>query len=139
MKTSMGGCVLALMVAGVSWAALVGEVFAQVGEGSSAGVPSLGMGGSGTASDSAKGTDSMRRDPHSGTLITPHSGERLGGPGIAEQPAGIGEKGSGQTQTTRERSGGQQGSGSPQFQGKAEQALKDLQSRESSSEAASPY
>jgi hypothetical protein len=137
MKMSMGG-VLALMVAGMSWAALAGNVLTQAGEGSGAGVSGIGAGGSGATTDSAKGTDNMRRDPHSGTIITPDPGERLGGPGIAEQPAGIGEKGSGQTQTTRERSGGQQGSGVPQFEGKTEQALKELQSRESGSSSEAP-
>jgi hypothetical protein len=43
---------------------------------------------------------------------------------MAEQSAGIGEKGGGQTQTTMERSAGQEGSGSPQFEGKTKQALK---------------
>jgi hypothetical protein len=67
-------------------------------------------------------------------MITPNTSERLDSPGMAEQPAGIGEKGSGQTQTTRERSGGQEGSGSPPFEGRTKQALEELQSHESSSE-----
>jgi uncharacterized phage infection (PIP) family protein YhgE len=138
MKMSMGR-VLTLIVAGVFWAAVAVPVLAQGGEGLGAGVPGISAGVSGAATDSAKATDNMRRDPHSGTMITPNTSERHGNPGIAQQPAGIGEKGSGQTQTTRERSGGQEGSGSPQFEGKTEQALKELQSRESSSETPQQY
>jgi hypothetical protein len=55
----------------------------------------------------------------------------------SEQPAGIGEKGSGQTRSTTERSGGPQASASESLsksaeehgEGKTEKAMKDLQSQ----------
>ncbi len=55
----------------------------------------------------------------------------------SDQPAGIGEKGSGQTRSTQERSGGQQPSASESMspsaskhgEGKTEKAMKDLQSQ----------
>ena len=55
----------------------------------------------------------------------------------SEQPSGIGEKGSGQTRSTQERSGGQQPSASESMsksaekhgEGKTEKAMKDLQSQ----------
>jgi hypothetical protein len=56
--------VLTLMIAGVSWAALAGNVLAQTGDGSGSGVPGLRAEGSGAATDAAKGTDHLR-----GTLI----------------------------------------------------------------------
>jgi hypothetical protein len=79
------------------------------------------------ASDFDKRTEAGRLDPHSGTTVPDSSSEsnRL------SQPPGIGEKGSGQTQSTIERSGGQQSRGTQQeAEGKTRQAMKELQSRE---------
>jgi len=95
----------ALFFAAVGCAALSGDAFAQAGTGPGSGVPGLGGSDSGSAGTSGK------RDPHSGTVITPSQGQSSGG--FAEQPSGIGERGSGQTKSTLERSGGQQSKDAP--------------------------
>ena len=59
--------------------------------------------GPGSATDSSN----ARRDPHTGTIIIPSSDPSLGAMGVPQQPAGIGERGSGQTQRTIDRSAGQ--------------------------------
>ena len=104
MKTMMYGA-LAVFVAGVGCAAMSGDAFAQAGTGPGSGVPGLGGTDSGSAGTSGK------KDPHSGTVVTPGQGQSSGG--FAEQPAGIGEQGSGQTKSTLERSGGPQSKNSP--------------------------
>ncbi len=89
---------------------------------------------SGKSSDFDKKTEMGRHDPHSGTVI-PDSNQSASN--ALEQPAGIGEQGSGQTQTTTERSGGPQPSASESLQqssgqhgqGKTEKAAKDLHSQ----------
>ena len=103
MRRSMYG--VAFFVAAVGCAAMSGNAFAQAGTGPGSGVPGLGGTDSGSAGTSGK------RDPHSGTVVPPSQGQSSGG--FAEQPAGIGEKGSGQTKSTLERSGGQQSKNSP--------------------------
>jgi hypothetical protein len=88
---------------------------------------------SGKSSDFDKKSPTGRVDPHSGTVI-PDSPSSQSHP---EQPSGIGEKGSGQTQTTMERSGGPQPSASESMskaakehgEGKTERAAKDLKSQ----------
>ena len=88
---------------------------------------------SGKSSDFDKKAPTGRVDPHSGTVI-PDSPSSQSHP---EQPSGIGEKGSGQTQTTMERSGGSQPSASESMsnasnehgEGKTERAAKDLKSQ----------
>jgi hypothetical protein len=91
---------------------------------------------SGRSSDFDKKTPTGRVDPHSGTVI-PDSPSSQSHP---EQPSGIGEKGSGQTQTTMERSGGPQPGASQSMskaakehgEGKTERAAKDLKSQKPS-------
>ena len=88
---------------------------------------------SGKSSDFDKKAPTGRVDPHSGTVI-PDSSSSQSHP---EQPSGIGERGSGQTRTTMERSGGPQPSASESMskaakehgEGKTEQAAKDLKSQ----------
>jgi len=103
----------AFMVAGVAFVAMAGDAFSQAGTGAGSGVPGLGGSGSGSAIDADKGTGTgTRRDPHSGTVV-PDAGQSRGSQAIAEVPPGLGEKGTGQTQSTMERSGGE-GSGGDQ-------------------------
>jgi hypothetical protein len=93
---------------------------------------------SGKSSDFDKKAPTGRVDPHSGTVIpdSPPSQSQS----HPEQPSGIGEKGSGQTQTTMERSGGPQPSASESMskaakehgEGKTERAAKDLKSQKPS-------
>ncbi len=89
--------------------------------------------------DPHKGTESgAKRDPHSGTIV-PDSGHSQSSQGIAEVPPGLGEKGTGQTQSTTERSGGHKSgqaesmakSSAETGQGKTENAMKQ-QSKEKS-------
>ncbi len=76
------------------------------------------------SSPEAAAQSNMKRDPHSGTMVPESSrapegqGESAAqdpGPGVsrmrdmAQVPAGIGERGTGQTQSTLERSGGGSG------------------------------
>lgn len=102
--------VLVMLVAGASVVALAGDALPQAGTGPGSGVPGLGGSdsGSGSAIDANKGTDAGTREPHSGTMV-PEPGQSRGSQGIAEVPPGIGEKGTGQIQSTMERSGGEQG------------------------------
>ena len=72
---------LVLNVAGTFVLAATGDVLAQVGAGATPGTPSMETGKSGSGSQSM---------------------------GMAQVPAGIGERGTGQTQSTLERSGGEQ-------------------------------
>jgi hypothetical protein len=120
------------MIAAAACVTLGGEAFAQGG--TTAQSPGMGSARSGSALDSEAGGEAaagMRRDPHSGTMspdasqgrgnkegISPGAGqtertaersdEDRNSPfqGMAQVPAGIGERGTGQTQSTLERSGG---------------------------------
>jgi hypothetical protein len=121
---------VALVVAGVACAGLAGSALAQDGTlRQSESGESVGSARSGSAIGSApgaSGSTGMRRDPHSGTMVP--NPERPGGEagadqpdsatkrseggqqsrsfqGMAQVPAGIGERGTGQTQSTLERSG----------------------------------
>lgn len=126
MRTSLVGA-LALVAAGLSWSAVVGDALAQ-------GATAPQSPGMGSASDSGptpeEGMD-MRHDPQSGTMVPdpgksapvqegqPQEGQpdgpRAGSSeraesrsrmqGMAQVPAGIGERGTGQTQSSLERSG----------------------------------
>jgi len=109
-KSTFGAFVL--MFAGASFVAPAGEALAQGGTTPQS--PSMSGARSGSAIDSDQGTGA-RRDPHSGTMV-PDPGQSRSFEGMAQVPAGIGERGTGQTQSTLERSGGGQSRSS---QGKA--------------------
>ena len=128
----------AFVLAGLTLCFMSGEALAQAGTGPGSGVPGLG-GSQPGAVDANKGTETGTiRDPHSGTNV-PGPGHSQSSQGIAEQPSGLGEQGSGQTQTTTERSGGQRSgqaeksakSSAESGKGKTEQAMKK-QSQEQS-------
>jgi hypothetical protein len=93
--------VLALMIAGVSLAVADGSAWAQGGTATQS--ESMGSSRSGSAIDPDKGA-STSPDAH-----TKKSFDQ----GFTGQPPGLGEQGSGQSQSTMERSGGQQGQQSP--------------------------
>jgi hypothetical protein len=120
------------LIAGGAILALSGNVRADEGGKSPITSPA------GKSSDFDKKAPTGRVDPHSGTII-PDSPLSLS-QSHPEQPSGIGEKGSGQTQTTMERSGGPQPSASESMskaakehgEGKTERAAKDLKSQKPS-------
>ncbi len=88
--------VLATLVAGASVVAVAGDALPQAATGPGSGIPGLGGADSGSRSaiDANKGAE---------------VGQSRGSERIAEVPPGIGEKGTGQNQSTMERSGGEQG------------------------------
>lgn len=138
MNKSRFGAV-ALIVGGVCFAVMTGNALAQAGTGPGSGVPGLGGSSSGSAMDPHKDTESRtKREPHSRTIV-PDSGHSQSSQGIAEVPPGLGEKGTGQTQSTTERSGGHKSghaesmakSSAETGQGKTENAMKQ-QSKEKS-------
>ena len=117
--------------------------------------PALGTGKSGTGKETDAGRGTMGKksefgsdqptsgdfspNPSSATTTDPIPTDKTRG---SEQPAGIGEKGSGQTRSTTERSGGPQPSASESMsksksaskleEGKTERAAKELQSKQPS-------
>ena len=95
--------VLATLVAGASVVAVAGDALPQAGTGPGSAIPGLGGSdsSSGPAIDANKGAEA-------GTRV-PEPGQSRGSERIAEVPPGIGEKGTGQNQSTMERSGGEQG------------------------------
>ena len=95
--------VLATLVAGASVVAVAGDALPQAGTGPGAAIPGLGGSdsSSGPAIDANKGAEA-------GTRV-PEPGQSRGSERIAEVPPGMGEKGTGQNQSTMERSGGEQG------------------------------
>ena len=128
-------------------------VLVQGGTGAGSGSQGLGTGKSGTGKETDAGRGTMGKKSQFGA-DQPTSGDFSPNPSDAtrsgskpedvdktitgsEQPSGIGEKGSGQTRSTQERSGGQQPSASEsmsksagaQGEGKTEKAMKDLQSQ----------
>jgi hypothetical protein len=126
------------VMAAVAFLGIAGNAFAQAGTGPGSGVPGLGGAQPGGV-DPNKGTETgTKRDPHSATTV-PDAGHSPSSQGIAEVPPGLGEKGTGQTQGTTERSGGQKSgmaessakSSAESGKGKTENAMKQ-QSRERS-------
>ena len=128
-------------------------VLVQGGTGAGSGSQGLGTGKSGTGKETDAGRGKMGKKSEFGA-DQPTSGDFSPNPSDAtrsgskpedvdktitgsEQPSGIGEKGSGQTRSTQERSGGQQPSASESMsksagthgEGKTEKAMKDLQSQ----------
>lgn len=128
-------------------------VLIQGGTGAGAESQGLGTGKSGTGKETDAGRGKMGKKSEFGA-DQPTSGDFSPNPSDAtrsgskpedvdktitgsEQPSGIGEKGSGQTRSTQERSGGQQPSASESMapsaskhgEGKTEKAMKDLQSQ----------
>jgi hypothetical protein len=125
----------------------------QGGTGAGSGSQGLETGKSGTGKETDAGRGTMgKKSPFGGDQ--PTSGDFSPNPSDAtrsgskpedvdktitgsEQPSGIGEKGSGQTRSTQERSGGQQPGASESMsksaekhgEGKTEKAMKDLQSQ----------
>jgi|SRR5215212_3066239 hypothetical protein len=118
-KSMLSACVL--LAAGASFAAVEGTAWAQGGTARQS--ESMGSSRSGSAIDSDKGS-STSPDSH-----TKKSFDQ----GFTGQPSGLGEKGSGQSQSTMERSGGQQGrqsqgqgqSSSELSEGKTAQAMEE--------------
>lgn len=118
---------LAGMITGVFCLALLGNVFAQSGAEAASETPGLESEQSGLASGSEAGTSressktgssepdleqsggASSRTGESGTSQTSRAGEgqaserSRGGHGMAQVPAGIGEQGTGQTQSSLER------------------------------------
>lgn len=94
--------VLATLVAGASVVAVAGDALPQAGTGPGSATPGLGGSdsSSGPAIDANKGAEAG---------MVPEPGQSRGSERIAEVPPGIGEKGTGQNQSTMERSGGEQG------------------------------
>jgi hypothetical protein len=127
MRRPSSAAVMCLIVAGF---AFQGHALAEKGAAPQSPLSSP----SGKSSDFDKKTETGRHDPHSGTVI-PDTNQSASN--ALEQPAGIGEKGSGQTQSTIERSGGPQPSASESTaksskqhgEGKTEKAAKDLHSQ----------
>jgi hypothetical protein len=115
--TSSKLTVLAVMVAGASLVAVEGTVLAQGGTTPQS--ESMGSSRSGSAIDSDKG-ESTSPDSHS---------KKSFDQGFTGQPAGVGEEGSGQSQSTKERSGGKQSQkseGSSELsEGKTAQAMEE--------------
>jgi hypothetical protein len=116
---------LAFAVAGAAWVSVEGTAMAQ----GSTTPQSQSMGGS--RSGSAIESNQASGATSDGTVSAPGQ-KRSFDHGFTSQPPGIGEKGSGQTQSTLERSGGQQ-SGSPPMsqssqelkEGKTAQAMEE--------------
>jgi hypothetical protein len=94
-KSILSACVL--FAAGASLLAIDGTVLAQGGTAPQS--ESMGGSRSGSAIDPDKGS-STSPDSHT---------KKSFDEGFTGQPSGLGEKGSGQSQSTMERSGGQQG------------------------------
>ena len=117
------------------------------------GTQGLGTGKSGTGKETDAGRGTLGKESPFGS-DQPRTGDFSPNPSSAtqsarnpeevdqtvtgsEQPAGIGEKGSGQTRSTHERSGGQQPSASESMapsaskhgEGKTERAMKELESQ----------
>jgi hypothetical protein len=111
---------LAAVVVGASLLVVPEAALAQGGTGAQS--PSMGSSQSGSAIDSPKGADVSR--PRS----SPEDKRQFDAP-FTGQPPGLGEKGSGQSQSTMERSGGQQRGTSPSElqEGKTAQAMEELQ------------
>jgi hypothetical protein len=130
----------------------------QGGTGAGSGSQGMGTGKSGTGKETDAGRGAMGKKSPFGA-DQPTSGDFSPNPSDAtrsgskpedvdktitgsEQPSGIGEKGSGQTRSTQERSGGQQPSASESMsksaekhgEGKTEKAMKDLQSQKPKNE-----
>jgi hypothetical protein len=128
-------------------------ILAQGGTGAGIGSQGLGTGKSGTGEETDAGRGTMGKKSEFGA-DQPTSGDFSPNPSDAtrsgskpedvdktivgsEQPSGIGEKGSGQTRSTQERSGGQQPSASESMspsaskhgEGKTERAMKELESQ----------
>ena len=128
-------------------------ILVQGGTGAGSGSQGLGTGKSGTGKETDAGRGTMGKKSQFGG-DQPTSGDFSPNPSDAarsgskpedvdktitgsEQPSGIGEKGTGQTRSTQERSGGQQPSASESMsksagahgEGKTEKAMKDLQSQ----------
>jgi len=101
--------VLATLVAGASVVAVAGDALPQAGTGPDPGIPGLGRSDPGSAIDTNKGAEAGTRAEAHGTMV-PEPGQSRGSERIAEVPPGIGEKGTGQNQSTMERSGGEQSS-----------------------------
>lgn len=117
MRQSM---LFAVVVAGVSLLAIDGSVLAQGGTARQS--ESMGGSRSGSAIDKDKGA---------GTSPDSHTKKSFD-QGFTGQPPGLGEKGSGQSQSTMERSGGHQGqsqgqspSSSEMSEGKTAQAMEE--------------
>jgi S1-C subfamily serine protease len=116
---------LVFSIAGLLCLSFAGNTFAQDRTQSGTGMSGVAAGGAaGSETDSMK---APRRDPHSGTTIVPNSGQSVRAPGVAEQPSGIGEQGSGQTQSTIDRSAG--AASSENVQGTSERARRDQMQR----------
>lgn len=94
--------VLATLVAGASVVAVAGDALPQAGTGPGSAIPGLG------GSDSSSGP-AIDANKGAGAGMVPEPGQSRGSERIAEVPPGIGEKGTGQNQSTMERSGGEQG------------------------------
>lgn len=130
----------------------------QGGTGAGSGSQGMGTGKSGTGKETDAGRGAMGKKSPFGA-DQPTSGDFSSNPSNAttsdskpedldktiagsEQPSGIGEKGSGQTRSTTERSGGPQPSASESIsksgkehgEGKTERAMKDLQSQKPKNE-----
>lgn len=130
----------------------------QSGSGAGSGSQGMGSGQSGTGKETDAGRGAMGKkspfgadQPTSGDFSpNPSNGTTSGSKpedldktvAGSEQPSGIGEKGSGQTRSTTERSGGPQPSASESMsksgkehgEGKTERAMKDLQSQKPKNE-----
>ena len=121
-------------------------VLVQGGSGAGSGSQGLGTGKSGTGKETDAGRGTMgKKSPFGGDQ--PTSGDFSPNPSDAtrsgsnpedvdktitgsEQPSGIGEKGSGQTRSTQERSGGQQPSASESMSKTAENMEKEKPKRQ---------
>lgn len=116
--TRSTSCTLALVV-GASLVVVHGTALAQGGTTPQS--PSMGSSQSGSAIDSPREADVSR--PRS----SPDDKRQFDAP-FTGQPSGLGEKGSGQSQSTMERSGGQRQSSSEAElkEGKTAQALEQL-------------
>lgn len=98
---------LVFIVTGVFVFAIAGDVLAQAGTEADSGTPGMKSGRPGPTIDIDKEPGANRGNALSGD--SPDSIHRSSqGMGMAQVPAGIGERGTGQTQSTLERSGGGQ-------------------------------